>query len=81
MSGKSLIIEYFNTFQALQNNFNKGISNKVFGELSNHLFQKWLKCDRNILNFISMLDPIHKKKLLKWAYKYYGPESSHNSFE
>ena len=76
MSEKSLIIEYFNTFLALQNNFNKEISNRVFGDLSNHLFHKWLKCERNILNFISMLDPIHKKKLLKWAYKYYGPECS-----
>ena len=65
---------HFNVFLRLQNEFNKGISNKIFGNLSNHLFHKWLKCDRNILNFISILDNSNKNKLLEWAYKYYGPE-------
>jgi len=65
---------HFTVFLKLQNDFNKEISNRVFGDLSTHLFHKWLNCDRNILNFISMLDNSNKNKLLHWAYKYYGPE-------
>ena len=62
----------FNVFLRLQNEFNKGVSNKVFGDLSNHLFRKWLNCERNILNFISMLDNRNRNKLLEWAYNNYG---------
>ncbi len=63
---------HFNVFLRLQNDFNKGISNKVFGDLSNHLFNKWLKCERNMLNFISILDNTNKNRLLEWAYNNYG---------
>ena len=64
--------KHFNVFLRLQNDFNKGISNKVFGDLSNHLFNKWLKCERNMLNFISILDNTNKNRLLEWAYNNYG---------
>lgn len=63
---------HFNVFLRLQNDFNKGISNKVFGDLSNHLFNKWLNCERNMLNFISILDNTNKNRLLEWAYNNYG---------
>ena len=64
---------YLQTFLSLQLNFNKEISNRVFGDLSNHLFKKWLTCKGNILNFFSILDINNKKKLLNWAEKNYTP--------
>jgi hypothetical protein len=63
-----LLLCHTNLLLRLQSDFNKEICNIVFDDLSDHLFDKWLKTDRNILNFFSQLDIKNRKKLLKWAW-------------
>jgi len=48
----------------LQNNFNKNLSDQIFGDLSDHLYTKWERCKGNILNFLTMLDEMNRGKLL-----------------
>ena len=48
----------------LQNNFNKNLSDQIFGYLSDHLYAKWERCKGNILNFLTMLDEMNRGKLL-----------------
>ena len=61
--------EVINILIKIQNNYNKEISNRIFGELSNHLYSKWLNCNKNILAFISQLDYSNKTKFFKWVNK------------
>jgi len=56
-----------NLLLRLQCDFNKEICDKIFSDLSDHLFNKWLKTDGNILNFFSQLDINNQKKMLKWS--------------
>jgi hypothetical protein len=51
----------------LQNNYNKTISDEVFGNMSEHLYDKWLDSDDNILCYLTRLDTHNKLKLLKWT--------------
>ena len=57
----------FQYFLKLQNNFNKTMSDQIFGSLSDHLYAKWMKCDNNILNFLSRLDQVNRQKLFNFA--------------
>jgi hypothetical protein len=56
----------YNTFMYLQCNFNLFICEEIFGDLSEHLFEKWLNCNENILNFLSKLDSENRQKIYKW---------------
>ena len=62
------MLDHYNMFMYIQNNFNKDMSDEMFerGYMSDHLFEKWTKCD-NILEFISRLDDSNKFKLFNWA--------------
>lgn len=62
-------LEMYQLFMYLQFNFNKDMCDKVFGDLSDHLFQKWLRCDNNMLNYMSTLDDGNKIKLIDWGVK------------
>ena len=62
-----LLLFHTNLLLRLQSDFNKEICDRIFNDLSDHLFDKWLKTDRNILNFFSQLDIKNRKKLLKWS--------------
>jgi hypothetical protein len=57
----------YNILLYIQNSFNLHISDKLFGDLSQHIFNKWLNSDNNILNFITKLDNNNKQLLLKWG--------------
>ncbi len=52
---------------ALQLNFDLEKSIQVFGELGEHLFEKFDKNERNILNFYTRLDAGNKEKLLDYV--------------
>lgn len=66
MQSNDLLTTY-DMFLYIQNSFNKYICNQIYGdELSDHLFEKWLQCDYNILKFISRLDNRNKELLLEW---------------
>jgi len=56
----------YNMLFTLQCNFNKDICDKIFESNSDHLYEKWLQSDENILNFIARLDKINKQKLFNW---------------
>ena len=51
----------------IQNVFDKEICNKLFGDLSNHIYQKWIDSDFNLVNFLSKLDNQNKLHFMKWA--------------
>ncbi len=52
---------------ALQLTFDLEKSIQVFGELGEHLFEKFNKNERNILNFYTRLDAGNKEKLLDYV--------------
>lgn len=62
-----LLFNHTNLLLSLQCNFNKDLCDKIFEDLSGHLFPKWLNSDGNILNFMSRLDQHNKTLLLKWV--------------
>lgn len=62
-----LLLFHTNLLLRLQCDFNKEICDKIFSDLSDHLFNKWLKTDRNILNFFSQLDIKNQTAILKWS--------------
>ena len=51
---------------ALQLTFDLEKSIQVFGELGEHLFEKFNKNERNILNFYTRLDAGNKEKLVEF---------------
>ena len=63
-----LLLFYTNLLLRLQCDFNKEMCDKIFNDLSDHLFDKWLKTDGNILNFFSQLDIKNQKTILKWFF-------------
>lgn len=56
-----------NLLLRLQCDFNKELCDKIFNDLSDHLFEKWLQTNGNILNFFSHLDIKNQKEMLKWS--------------
>ena len=62
------MIQEYNIFMFMQTNFNKYICDQLFGELSDHIYDKWIYCDQNLLNFLSMLDRDNKIIVLEWGY-------------
>ncbi len=58
---------FMNSLITLQLNFDLEKSNQVFGELGEHLFEKFNKSERNILNFYTRLDAENKQKLLEYV--------------
>ena len=65
-----LLLFHTNLLLRLQSDFNKEICDKIFNDLSDHLFKKWLQTNGNILNFFSRLDTKNQKIMLKWSINY-----------
>ena len=63
----NLLLFHTNLLLRLQSDFNKEICDKIFHHLSDHLFEKWLQTNGNILNFFSRLDTKNQKIMLKWS--------------
>ena len=57
----------FNKFIFMQCHFSKEVCNELFGDLSEHIYIKWLDSDFNIINFLSSLDSRNKQKMFIWA--------------
>lgn len=66
-----LLLVHTNFLLRFQSDFNKEMCDRIFNDLSDHLFSKWLKTDGNILNFFSQLDLKNKKTMLTWLLKSY----------
>ena len=64
----NVIENHYNIFFSLQTRFNKKICDEIFGEgeLSDHLLEKWVRCDYNFLEFIARLDKDNKKTVFNW---------------
>ena len=62
-----VLIFHTNLLSSLQCNFDKEMCDEIFNDLSDHLFDKWLKSNGNILNFFGQLDNQNKKRILKWS--------------
>lgn len=63
------MLEIYEKFLYLQNNFDLEMSIKIFGDIGEHLFEKWLYCDRNIIDFITCLDSENKQKIFDFLLK------------
>jgi len=59
--------ECFQVYLYLQCNFSKDMSDQIFQDMSDHLYNKWLVCNGNMLNFITCLDNNNINKLLSHA--------------
>ena len=58
-----------------QNNISISIFEKLFNNLANHLWNKFIESDGNFLNFLTRLDHINKSILFKWLEDNYQPNS------
>ena len=72
-------IQSYNFLLCVQDNFNKQICDTLFGDLSNHIYYKWLDSEYNILNFLSKLDDNNKDTLLKWGESFYKDTLTYNN--
>ena len=55
-------------FQIIQTNFSYENCKKIFNSiLSDHLWEKWVKTDNNIIKYLSKLDNINRSKILNWG--------------
>ena len=62
---------YVDVLLFMENNFNKESCDYIYGNLSDHLFEKWSKSNNNILTFYTRLDKPNQNKLLTWGYNKY----------
>lgn len=61
-------LDYYLILSSLQSNLDYSILEKVFGtDMAEHLISKWIRCDNNILTFLSMLDTFNQHLLLDYA--------------
>jgi hypothetical protein len=74
------LLEDYNILLYIQNNFDKNISERIFNNLSDHLYKKWISCDQNILHFISVLDSENKNKILFWGKNTYKKINLNQSY-
>lgn len=58
---------FMNSLITLELNFDLSRSIQVFGELGEHLFEKFNKSERNMLKFYTRLDAGNKQKLLEYV--------------
>ena len=56
----------YNSLYWFVNNFNLELSNIIFNDVGNHLYEKWNYYDYNIFYFINSLDSVNKNKLFTW---------------
>ena len=70
MSDFNTITNCADILLSLQCNFSKLVCDEIFGQDSNHLFEKWLFSDKNLLYFITRLDNCNQAKLFRYAYAY-----------
>lgn len=70
LTNTELIINY-NLLFTIQNRLDTEAFQKIFGTDYEHYERKWIFSDKNLLNFINMLDDINKEKIFNWGYKYY----------
>jgi hypothetical protein len=66
-----MLVEYLDMMLFIQNRFDKQLSDELFTDLSDHIFEKWLQSEYNILNFISRLDVVNKQIICDWCEKNY----------
>ena len=51
----------------IQNWYSYEVAQKLFGTMADHLFDKWISCNQNLINYFTMLDDVNTKKLLDWG--------------
>ena len=61
------LLESYNKFLYMQCHFSKDVCDNVFGNLSDHIYKKWESVDLNIIDFLSRLDDVNKRKLFTWV--------------
>jgi len=58
--------QYYNFFNTIQNTLSEDIISSIWGNDSEHFFDKWLSSENNIILFISKLDDNNQNKLLEY---------------
>jgi hypothetical protein len=68
MSTIETLINVYPVFEILQFNFNEDICVDIFGlNRADHMFNKWLECDKNIIMFMNRMDCTNKEKMMSWG--------------
>jgi ABC-type Zn2+ transport system substrate-binding protein/surface adhesin len=62
----------YNILLCIQNTFSRDVANEIYGDLAEHIYEKWIRLDDNILNFMSCLDYSNRDILFEWGKKYYN---------
>lgn len=63
----STINESYKILLAMQSNFHLGICEELFGDLAEHIYQKWTGSNENMLNFLTRLDQNNLNIMLSWG--------------
>ena len=55
-------------FRIISSNLSSEICKIIFDKnISEHMWDKWLKCDMDIIKFLSALDTYNRKKIIDWG--------------
>jgi len=67
LSDKEDILFLYSKLFWIQNNYTKEINENIFGiDLSDHMWNKWIECEMNLLFFINRLDSVNNDKILEY---------------
>jgi hypothetical protein len=56
----------------IQNTFSRDVANEIYGDLAEHIYEKWVRLDYNILVFLSSLDYSNRFLLFEWGKQSYN---------
>lgn len=63
----STVYESYQILFTMQSNFHLGICEELFGGLAEHIYQKWIESNENMLNFLTRLDQKNINIMLLWG--------------
>jgi hypothetical protein len=67
MSNLYTLEKAFQIFLAMQCNFSYEVAGHVFYGDSDHFWTKWVRTERNIINFLSSLDNLNRRRMIEWG--------------
>ena len=60
---------YTTLLMDLQYKFNKSVCDEIYTLNSSHIYEKWMSCNGNLLDFINRLDNNNRLLLVKYITK------------
>lgn len=71
MNATTEINKAYSILSQLQFNFTYQVCSSIFPTDTDHFWEKWVRCNYNIISFINLLDVLNKQKVLFWVERNY----------